>query len=119
LDYEPMWPASYETSLLHDSLVAQRLVNDRKARLIPGVPTNYHAAEYATRSAGAATSRHTGRRANHDVVAQTIDINGTTSTFHSHSQPVEVVVVTTTTTMMMMMIIIIIIITVSLVGGVA
>jgi len=74
LDYEPTWP-SYETSLLHDSLLAQRLAN-RKARLIPGVPTNYQAAEYASRYGPATTTtRHTGRRA--DFSAQTVDINCT------------------------------------------
>jgi len=71
LDYEPSWP-SYETSLLHDSLLAQRLA-DRKARLIPGVPANYQAAEYASRYGPATTTRHAGRRA--DFVAPAIDIN--------------------------------------------
>lgn len=73
LDYEPTWP-SYETSLLHDSLLAQRLAN-RKARLIPGVPTTYQAAEYASRYGPAATTRHAGRRPNHDVIPQSIDIS--------------------------------------------
>ena len=73
LDFDPTGLPSYETSLLHDSLVAQRLAN-RKARLIPGVPTSYQATEYATRY-GPPAVRHSGRRANHDFTAQSIDIN--------------------------------------------
>jgi len=84
LDYGPTWPSSYETSLLHDSLLAQRLV-DRKARLIPGVPTNYQAAEYAARYA-APRQQTAGRRAAPDFVAQSIDINCTLASINQSAR---------------------------------
>lgn len=85
LDYEPTWPSSYETSLLHDSLLAQKLAGagGRKGRLIPGVPASYQAAEYASRGYGPSTTatRHAaaGRRgANHSNLPHcSVDINST------------------------------------------